>query len=153
MALRSSRASVLGFMAMLALALVIGAFCAGNANAAQEPVDVAREAARYYGLSEYLFANAMACESVGFDPAVAAGLRVGPAGEQGPAQLHPRGRHLPMFYAETDREGDRYTNHYSWWQAFDFAAKHISQGDEYGWSCWRVVRTVSPSRWWWRVIS
>lgn len=72
------------------------------------------------------------------------GLRsgIGKLGELGPVQLLPVRGLLPAFYSSVDREGDRYTNPFSLWQAVDFLARSFARGMARHWTC-------SDTRFWW----
>lgn len=81
------------------------------------------------------------CESGNFEWNVIVGKRLGAAGEQGIAQLHPQGL-LPTFYAMG------YESPYSVWQAVDFIALMFSKGNATAWSCYYVTVLGRSPPWW-----
>lgn len=93
-------------------------------------IEVWNAAARH-GVNAHALVATLRCESINFNYNVIVGYRLGAAGEQGMAQLHPRGL-LPMFYSWG------YTNPYSAWQAADFTALAFKYGYAWHWSCYRV---------------
>lgn len=91
-----------------------------------------REAAIKYDVSAWALEKTLRCESIDFKWQVITGHQLGPAGEQGIAQLYVHGL-LPTFYALG------YESPYSIAHAVDFIARMFAAGNATHWSCFCVA--------------
>jgi soluble lytic murein transglycosylase-like protein len=111
-------------VAVLALLGVALAAPPAHAQSAAPLQDYAAEQAAAYGLSAAWLARIITCES-GWNPRA-----VGAAGEQGLAQLHPRGLR-PLFFTQG------YTDPFDPYQSIEFLAWALANGYAAHWTCAR----------------
>lgn len=95
-------------------------------------LQVIKEAAYRYDVSQWAVEKTLRCESWNFDWNVIVGRQLGPYGEKGIAQLHAQGLE-PLFYQLG------YESPFSILQSVDFIAWAFSKGLASHWSCYNLI--------------